>query len=182
MALKHRYSFEKDVSDSVGHADGMLMGAASITNGQLVLNGTRGTYANLPGGLIAGFDAVTFEFWASLGTNRNWCRVFDQGVTNGSSGEHDLYFCPNSGNDFRLTIMDPNLHEKVARVRGNLNNTTNIHVACVLDPSSGFQGIYTNGVLAGSINILNSLGSVGTNYFLPGQIAFSGRRAAERLD
>ena len=74
-ALKHRYSFEKDVSDSVGHADGMLMGAASITNGQLHLDGTRGTYANLPGGLIAGFDAVTFEFWASLGTNQGWCRV-----------------------------------------------------------------------------------------------------------
>src|SRR6516162_3921061 len=61
--LMHRYSFAADASDSVGHADGKLMGAAKITDGQVNLNGTRGTFVNLPGGLIAGYDAVTFEFW-----------------------------------------------------------------------------------------------------------------------
>src|SRR5215467_12482465 len=107
-SLAHRYSFASDASDSVGHADGQLMGAAKIADGQVHLNGTRGTFVNLPGGLIAGCDAVTFEFWASFGTNRNWARVFDQGSTNGNNGQYDLYFCPHSGGrDFRLTIMDP---------------------------------------------------------------------------
>src|ERR1035441_3291815 len=88
-----RYSIATDASDSTGHADGTLEGAATISGGQVHLNGTRGTFVNLPGGLIAGDRAVTFEFWATLGTNKNWARVFDQGSTNGNRGEHDLYFC-----------------------------------------------------------------------------------------
>ncbi len=53
-ALQHRYSFATDASDSVGHADGTLEGAATISGGQVHLDGTRGTFVNLPGGLIAG--------------------------------------------------------------------------------------------------------------------------------
>ena len=173
-ALQHRYSFTTDAGDSVGHADGTLEGAASISGGQVHLDGTRGTYMNLPGGLIAGYPAVTFEFWATLNTNRNWARVFDQGSTNGNQGGHDLYFCPHSSSrDFRLTIMDPHPTERVVTVPGNLDNQTNLHVACVLDPASGFMGVYTNGVLAASRKDLTSLSSVGTNCFFLGRSLFA---------
>lgn len=172
--LMHRYSFAADANDSVGKAHGTLEGAASLSDGQLRLNGTRGTYVNLPGGLIAGYEAVTFEFWASLGVNRNWARVFDQGSTNGNSGQYDLYFCPHSGGrDFRLTIMDPHPRERVVTIPGNLDNQTNLHVACVLDSRSGFMGIYTNGVLAASRNDLTSLASVHTNLFFLGRSLFA---------
>lgn len=172
--LTHRYSFAADATDSVGNARGTLEGAANISDGQLRLNGTRGTYVNLPGGLIAGYDAVTFEFWASLSANRNWARVFDQGSTNGNSGQYDLYFCPHSGSrDFRLTIMDPHPRERVVKIPGNLDNKTNLHVACVLDSRSGFMGIYTNGVLAASRNDLTSLASVHTNLFFLGRSLFA---------
>ncbi len=174
LALKHRYSFAADASDSVGHADGTLAGAASISGGQVHLNGTRGTYVNLPGGLVAGYRAVTFEFWATLGTNKNWARVFDQGSTNGNRGGHDLYFCPHSGlKDFRLTIMDPHPTERVVTVPGNLDSQINLQVACVLDPASGFMGIYTNGVLAAARNDLASLSSVDTNVFFLGRSLFA---------
>ncbi len=173
-ALQHRYSFAADASDSVGHANGTLEGAASVSDGQVRLNGTRGTYVNLPGGLIAGDKAVTFEFWATLNTNRNWARVFDQGTTNGNQGGHDLYFCPHSGSrDFRLTIMDPHPTERVVTIPGNLDNQTNLQVACVLDPASGFMGIYTNGVLAAARHDLVSLASVGTNCFFLGRSLFA---------
>jgi hypothetical protein len=173
-ALQHRYSFATDASDSVGHANGTLEGAATISDGQVRLNGTRGTFVNLPGGLIAGDRAVTFEFWATLNTNRNWARVFDQGSTNGNQGGHDLYFCPHSGSrDFRLTIMDPHPTERVVTVPGNLDNQTNLQVACVLDPASGFMGIYTNGVLAASRSGLTSLASVDTNVFFLGRSLFA---------
>jgi hypothetical protein len=173
-ALQHRYSFTTGASDSVGHADGTLEGAASISDGQVHLDGTRGTYVNLPGGLIAGDRAVTFEFWATLGTNKNWARVFDQGSTNGNNGGHDLYFCPHSGSrDFRLTIMDPHPTERRVTIPGNLDNQTNLYVACVLDPVSGFMGIYTNGVLAASRNDLVSLASVDTNCFFLGRSLFA---------
>jgi Concanavalin A-like lectin/glucanases superfamily/F5/8 type C domain len=173
-ALTHRYSFTTDASDSVGHADGTLQGNATITDGQVRLNGVRGTYVNLPGGLIAGYSAVTFEFWATLGTNNSWPRVFDQGSTNGDRGGHDLYFCPHSGlKDFRLTIMDPHPTERVVTVSGDLDNQTNLHVACVLDPASGFMGVYTNGVLASSRKDLVSLSSVDTNLFFLGRSLFA---------
>ena len=162
------------MSDSVGHADGTLEGAATISGGQVHLDGTRGTYVNLPGGLIAGDRAVTFEFWATLGVNKNWARVFDQGSTNGNNGGHDLYFCPHGGTkDFRLTIMDPHPTERVVTVSGNLDNQTNLYVACVLDPASGFMGIYTNGVLAASRKDLVSLASVDTNCFFLGRSLFA---------
>jgi hypothetical protein len=173
-ALQHRYSFNGDAKDSVGHADGTLEGAAVISGGQVHLDGTPGTYVNLPGGLIAGDKAVTFEFWASLGTNGGWCRVFDQGsevFVNG--GRMDLYFSPHSGaRDFRLTVMDPNPRERVIHVRGNLDNQTNLYVACVLDPPTGFMGVYTNGTLAISTNNLQSLDSVSTNRFFLGHSLF----------
>ena len=174
-ALTHRYSFASDASDSVGQAHGQLMGSAKVSEGQVQLNGTRGTFVNLPGGLIAGFPAVTFEFWASFGTNRNWVRVFDQGSTNGNNGQYDLYFCPRSGGrDFRLTVMDPQPSERIVKIPGNLDNQTNLHVACVLDPSSGFMGVYTNGALAASRSDLKSLASVHTNYFFLGKSLFAG--------
>jgi Concanavalin A-like lectin/glucanases superfamily len=172
-ALQHRYSFNGDAKDSVGHADGTLEGAAAISGGQVHLNGTKETYVNLPGGLIAGDKAVTFEFWASLGTNGGWCRVFDQGSeTFVDGGRMDLYFSPHSGRDFRLTVMDPNPTERVIHVRGNLDNQTNLYVACVLDPPTGFLGIYTNGTLAISTNNFKSLDSVSTNKFFLGHSLF----------
>src|SRR5262249_44431145 len=155
-------------------ADGTLEGSAALADGKVALPGQRGSYVNLPGGLIAGNSAVTFEFWADLGMNRSWARVFDQGSTNGNNGAHDLYFCPNSGQDFRLTVMDPHPTEKQAKVRGNLNNVSNIHVACVLDPGAGFMGFYTNGVLAASNLTFKSLASVDTNYFFLGKSLFAG--------
>ena len=116
----------------------------------------------------------SLEFWATLNTNRNWARVFDQGSTNGNRGEHDLYFCSHSGSrDFRLTIMDPHPTERVVTVPGNLDNQTNLCVACVLDPASGFMGIYTNGVLTASRKDLVSLASVGTNCFFLGRSLFA---------
>jgi hypothetical protein len=172
--LIHRYSFTTDASDAVGHADGVLEGEASVSGGQLHLTGKRGTFVNLPGGLIHDCKAVTFEFWVTLGANRSWARVFDQGSTNGNSGQHDLYFCPNSGQDFRLTIMDPHPTERVVRIPGNVNNQTNLYVACVLDPPTGFMGIYTNGVLAKKRDDLVSLASVDTNLFYLGKSLFAG--------
>jgi hypothetical protein len=69
-------------------------------------------------------------------------------------------------------VMDPNPTERIIRVRGDLDNQTNLYVACVLDPPSGFMGIYTNGVLAVSTNTLRSLESVSTNRFYLGRSLF----------
>ncbi len=60
--LLHRYSFTSDVSDSVGSAHGALRAGASITNGQVTLNGVT-NYVELPSGLLHGLNAVTIGLW-----------------------------------------------------------------------------------------------------------------------
>ena len=48
-----------------------------------MLDGTTGTYMQLPGGLLNGLQAATVEFWATFGTSGANDRVFDFGNTNG---------------------------------------------------------------------------------------------------
>ncbi len=173
-ALTHRWSFTSNANDSIGTAHGTLQGAASLTSGKVVLNGTAGTFVNLPGGLIAGYPAVTFEFWASFGANANWVRAFEMGRTNGTAGENNVYFCPHSGSgDYRLTIRDPAPTERVVTVGGNLDNRVNLHVVCTLDPATGFMGFYTNGVRAASRTDLQSLDGIATNLFWLGRSLYS---------
>jgi hypothetical protein len=173
-ALTHRYSFTSNANDSVGTAHGTLQGAASLSGGRVTLNGTSGTYVNLPGGLIAGGPAVTIEAWCSLGVNVNWIRLFDMGSTNGVNGQYDLYFCPRSGaGDYRLTIMDPQPSERIVNFAGNLDSRANLHVACVLDPVTGFMGVYLDGELAAARWDLTSLDSVATNLFYLGRSLFA---------
>lgn len=177
--LTHRYSFASNANDSAGTAHGTLFGTASISNGSLVLPGVNGAYCDLPGGGIAvrNYAAVTFEAWASFGVNANWPRLFDQGSTTnngGIKGQYDLYFCPKSGSsDYRLTIMDPQPTERIVNKAGNLDNRTNLHIVCVLDPRNGFMAVYTNGSLAASRNDLVSLSSVDTNLFYLGRSLFA---------
>lgn len=66
-ALTHRYSFNTDASDSVGGANGTLMGGASVAVGQLALSGASDTFVNLPAPAIAvnTYSALSLEVWAT---------------------------------------------------------------------------------------------------------------------
>jgi len=59
--LTHRYSFTAGADDSVGTAHGTLEGNAAIVDGAVSLDGSAGTFVNLPGHLIDGYQAVSFE-------------------------------------------------------------------------------------------------------------------------
>ena len=64
--IVHRYSFASDAKDSVGGKDGALTGAAAVAGGQLVLDGSAGTYLDLPiGDTIANLSSATFETWVT---------------------------------------------------------------------------------------------------------------------
>src|SRR5947209_4969751 len=72
--LVHRYSFNDPAgsmtaTDSVGGLSwsATLNGAAALDGSQLVLDGSFGTFAELPAGLITNANAVTIETWASFG-------------------------------------------------------------------------------------------------------------------
>jgi hypothetical protein len=177
-ALTHRYSFTADAKDSVGTAHGTLEGAAAVADGAVSLDGTAGTYVNLPGGLISGYSAVTFEFWASLIDNGNWPRVFDIGGTNAGNGHHYIFFTGHSGaSDSRLAISDADPgynHEQLVTTAGFLDNGSPTHVVGVLNPAQGWGALYINGILeASSANITIPLSQVATNYAFLGKSLYT---------
>jgi hypothetical protein len=98
--LVHRYSFDgagTTVLDSVGGADGTVVGASLTGNGALTLGltGNQDQYVQLPHGLLRGLHDATFEAWinwagsaAHDGTRTPWQRIFDFGEgTTGIEGE-----------------------------------------------------------------------------------------------
>jgi len=148
--LMHRYSFDTNgpsaVWDSIGMAHGTLKGNAAVTNNALKLTGASGGYANLPNSLVSGCSVVTLEFWATLGANGDWARVFDTGGIAGGSGYHYLYFTPHSGFSQQESKVSTGSGTATLATGGVLDNST-VHVAAIWDSTSNYIGIYTNGVL-----------------------------------
>jgi hypothetical protein len=99
--LVHRYTFDgvgTTVLDSIGGANGTVVGASLTGNGTLTLVGLTGDqaqYVALPHGLLRGLHDATFEAWinwagsaAHDGTRTPWQRIFDFGEgTTGIEGE-----------------------------------------------------------------------------------------------
>ena len=167
-ALIHRYSFTNGVSDSVGSADGSLNGDANVTGGQLVLDGTQGTSASLPAGILSGLNEVTIEAWATfpaaLQTNAYLFAFGDQDIN--GVGENYVNLCAH--NLITLTSQvnfgqgeDPgvnaNLGERDAVISPALDFETNIQVVAVFHPMAGYEAYYTNGVLAATVSMFNIL-------------------------
>jgi len=177
-ALAHRYSFNTNSQtpawDSIGMAHGTLMGTAVVANGQLLLNGTAGSYMNLPCGLVSGSSAVTIEFWATFGTNGNWARVFDFGNISTPLGDgiQYLFFSPHTV--FGTQRMEMSTNTTVTlEASGTLDNRT-LHVVCIVDPTNHYAAVYTNGVLETSLTMnWPALTSVSTAWSFIGRSLFS---------
>ncbi len=149
--LQHRYSFTTDASDSIGGANGTNQGNATISNGALVLDGSTGTYLNLPGGLLTSNQSMTIECWAAFGASASWARLFDFGSTTGfgtnTTGPQAFFWgSPDGGGTLRSDIATG---AGFANVLGGptLNNRT-VHFVETYDPTNGVMTIYTNGVIA----------------------------------
>lgn len=179
--LANRYSFTADTTDSVGGMDGTNFGNAYVSDGALVLDGSFGTYMELPGGLYdaSNATALTVEFWATFGANANWARVFDFGYTNVTLGNvvgaNYFGFTPRtSSGGHRIAVnsaSDP-LFEQITAAPGVLDGLT-IHIACVFDPPNQSMSIYTNGVLeAVNTNMTVSIGSLNDQFSYIGRSLF----------
>jgi hypothetical protein len=176
--LTHRYSFASDASDTVGGRHGTLHGNASVSLGAVDLDGTAGTYIELPGDLIEGYTRVTFESWAFFGDNAGWVRLFDVGDTNPSTsfGRNYIFLSPQSGaGDVRIVISDADPgfdHEELVARPGGLNNSY-AHLAAVLDPERGWIALYIDGRLVSSNpNLSIPLSAVANNFFYLGRALY----------
>ncbi len=161
--LTHRYSFfSGTANDSVGTANGILKGTASLAGGALTLDGSG--YVQLPAGTInSNYYAVSIEMWANLH------RTADAGVNVVTS------FGDSSGDYLRLGTHDGNGdgnawigdftsnsvfggYEEVAYKPGPV--VGNVHLVGVWDVTAQQMSFFVDGYPANSGSI-SSLG--GTN-------------------
>jgi hypothetical protein len=177
--LTHRYSFFSEpagsltATDTIAAANGTLKGTATIAGGQLVLNGTNGTYVNLPGGLInTGYTAVTVETWASFASALPVSFLFGFGNTNGSFGTNYIFCTAQLG---RAAITATTYYGEQGITTGGWAGETNLHIVAVFNPPAGYVSLYTNGVLAGIDSaVTTSLAAVNDVESYIGRSLFSG--------
>ena len=163
--LYHRYSFLTNANDSIGTANGTLFGDATATNGVLTLDGTAGTYMQLPANIVNGANqtAFTVESWATYGVNPNNVYLFNFGYTNNNEAHAYLGYSPHnaSGNQIFIAAGDAGIFNQTAAGPATLDGL-NIHVACVYDPPNQTMAVYTNGVLE-TINTNMTVGLANVN-------------------
>ena len=174
--LIHRYSFTTDASDSVGGANGTLQGTAVVSSGQLVLDGSFGSYVDLPAAQIniSTNPAVTFDAWVTFGNATTWGELFGFGNTNGGNGVNNIAAVPNAnGGGFQHWGLTENLPN--GRTPGwshGLNNQT-VHLTAVMDPPTGALSIYRDGVLEiAEYDATAPVSAIATNYAFIGRSFF----------
>lgn len=124
QAPKHRYSFDSDISDSIGGADGVVVDEGFDPNfvyegGMIDLSANTGegsnnivedAYVDLPNGIVTGAvnsgaaGAISFEWWATVAETHTWQRFGDFGTSNegedaapGGANSSYVLVTPNSG-------------------------------------------------------------------------------------
>ncbi|HVV73387.1 MAG TPA: LamG-like jellyroll fold domain-containing protein, partial [Verrucomicrobiae bacterium] len=171
----HRYSFNEAPGstmavDSIGGAawNGTLFGNAALSGSQLLLDGSDGTYVGLPAGIIGNGKAVTVEAWASFGAqSRDWSRLFSFGNIDAQNNISEQFrLSPRAGGNW----VDLNYLGADANHPQGWDYQTNLHIVAVADPTSGFLGVYANGVLIGHAS--NATTPLSPN---PDQLSYIGR-------
>ena len=155
--LAHRYSFEGSpgtslVVDSVGTANGSLLGGGAFTgDGKLNLLGANG-YVDLPNGIISSLSNATFEAWLTWNGGNQWQRIFDFGSNSGGengqgTGLTYLLLTPRSGGNFMHFGITTNSagSELSADALQMLPTGQRVHVAVSYDFLAGTSGLFLNG-------------------------------------
>jgi hypothetical protein len=165
-AMTHRYSFnDGTANDSVGTANGTLMGNATVSTGQLVLPNINAAapapdYLQLPAGILVNDTAVTVEAWVTIAPNQyTWANLFDFGNQDGGGdAEYDIHTCIHSGGNSTIAGIsdsdDANVDYQFIDLGPgtSLDGSSNLYLTTVFNPLAGYIAIFTNGALAGAIS------------------------------
>lgn len=162
-ALRHRYQFNStclvngtNIVDSLNPSNAAffatLRGHATVDDRQLVLDGSAGTYVDLPAGIISNYDGVSIEVWASFGNEPAWAYLFAFGDTESGLGQNGFWFTPHSASgDYRLILSSVTGQANEYRIaqNGYLDGLNHQHIVAVLDLNRGYEALYLNGQLVG---------------------------------
>ena len=183
QTLQHRYSFATDASDSVGGANGTLVGNAFITNNSLRLpgGGTSASppgYVALPSGIVASDASITVECWVTDTAGGTWAEVWcfgDSAAGPGNpptSGTAYISLIPHSGgNDFRGAFNLTGSDEiDVIDSAGPLPLNVEEYAVLTYDAPGTTARLYLNGALVGVASVPTNLapanyGSTYNNWF-----------------
>lgn len=180
--LLHQYSFNNGTAnDSVGGANGTLMGTTSVSGGQLVLpggNNASGNYLNLPAATIGinTYSGVTLEMWSTQpAINQGFSMTATFGGTWGNGlGQNYLMISTTRGDDvsrgaIAITADDVEPWLDEVFVNGaEMNDALEHYYAVTINGTQ--LAYYIDGVLQGTAAVAPSaLSSLST------QSAFLGR-------
>ncbi len=158
--LQHRYSFTADASDSVGGANGTLIGNVFITNKTLSLPG-GGTsvnpqgYVSLPNGIVSNNTSITVECWLTDNGGLTWAEAWcfgDSAAGPGNppnNGTSYISLIPHSGaNNFRgaFNLTPGNLEIDAIDTAGSLPKNVEVYTVLTYDAASTTARLYLNGV------------------------------------
>jgi hypothetical protein len=165
QTIEHRYSFINNANDSVGTANGTLVGTGATINNGLSLpgTGTSGSpsgYVSLPNGIVKGDTSVTVDCWVTQAAAREWAEIWSFGVSGGSvnfglipdssSGNMRVAFTPSGG---EVDINSP-----------GLASGTEYYICVTYNNATTNAVLYTNGVIDAGSGNPGTTSFSGTNY------------------
>jgi hypothetical protein len=180
----HRYSFTSDASDSIGGANGTLQGNATISNGAVNLDGTSGTYVNLPAYILPTSGSLTLEAWGTYINSGYYPTLFTFGNTDSNAqGSNSLWLSaeeatnPNIANT-GISDSDPTtVHNQVARVSASSPQIVTgrlVQTDSVFDETNGLIKLYINGILVAQSTLTIPLSAVIDNFSFLGRSTWAG--------
>ncbi len=160
--LKHRYSFQTNAVDSVGGANGTLVGpnggtAATINNG-LILPGGGGPgfsgYVSLPSGLLTNINSISIEVWVTQSAPQTWAEIWDF-ANNGNQNFGLIPDPANNGNNMEVAFT-PNGGELDLQSAISFPSGSQQYVSLTYDSAALVGNLFTNGGLVASRTFPNS--------------------------
>ena len=167
QTLQHRYSFVSDASDSVGGANGTLVGpttgtAATINNG-LTLPGGGGPgfsgYVTLPAGILNTTSNLTIECWATQSSQDGWAELWN---FNNGTGQYFGYIPYPVNNNNNMSLADKNGSESDAFSGIQFPNGVEEHVTATFNVTNLQASLYSGPNLIASVVTPNASYTPGT--------------------
>jgi len=181
-ALRHLYTFDGTgtvIVDLRSSMNGALLHTVPDTppaeldqlqrGGRLTLDG-RGSYVELPAGMISSLGNATFEVWLAWRGNESWTRIFDFGDNGGDpvDGVTYLFFTPanaSTGTPRVAYSLGGPSQEVVADAASPLPARAEAgaqpdHLAVVMDRDAAAMRLYSAGVEVSTVTVPGDLAAI----------------------